>query len=152
MSNNKKLENFVFTGELRGGKVVPKNPKYVRGSLQMYDDCEIRVVVERRKRAKSKEQLGYLFGVVYPEISFHTGHSVTELDMLMKHKFLKEKVLWRGSELIVTGSKSPLTSNELSEFISSVVLEANELGIEVPPPDAEGQVIKSLTHLPKNIT
>ncbi len=141
---NKKLDNFIFTGELRGGKVVPKNPRYVRGSLQTYDDCEIRVVVERRKREKSKEQLGYLFGVVYPEISTHTGHTVTELDLLMKSKFLKGKVLWRGTEMVVAGSKAQLTSNELSEFISSVILEANELGIEIPPPDKELTVMKTL--------
>ena len=119
----KKLNSFIFTGVLRGGKVVPKNPRYVRGSLQMYADCDIRVIVEKRKRGKSKEQLGYLFGVVYPEISQHTGHSVAELDMIMKQRYLKQKVLWRGADMFVTGSKAPLTSNELSEFISSVVLE-----------------------------
>src|SRR3990172_6045887 len=101
----KKLNSFIFTGVLRGGKVVPKNPRYVRGSLQMYADCDIRVIVEKRKRGKSKEQLGYLFGVVYPEISQHTGHSVAELDMIMKQRYLKQKVLWRGADMFVTGSK-----------------------------------------------
>lgn len=134
---SKKLDNFIFTGELKGGKVVPKNPRYVRGSLQMYEDCEIRVVMERRRRSKTREQLGYLYGVVYPEISRFTGHTVIELDLLMKDKFLKQKVLWRGNEIFVTGSKAPLTSNELAEFIQSVILEANELGIQILSPDKE---------------
>lgn len=140
----KKLDNFIFTGSLKGGKVIPRNPRYVKGSLQMYDDCDIRVVVEQRRRSKTKEQLGYLYGVVYPEISRYTGHTVLELDLLMKHKFLKKKVLWRGLDMLVSGSKAPLTSNELAEFIQSVILEANELGIVVPPPDKLIVVKKTL--------
>ena len=139
---SKVLDSFIFTGELKGGKVVPKNPRYVRGSLQLYNDCDIRVIVERRKRNKSRKQLGYLFGVVYPEISQHTGHTITELDALMKHKFLKQKVLWRGNELLVTNSKALLTSNELAEFITEVIREANDLGIEIPLPDKAYQFKK----------
>lgn len=141
----KVLDSFIFTGSLKNGRVVPKNPRYVKGSLQMYEDCEIRVAVERKKSGKSKEQLGYLYGVVYPEISRFTGHTVSELDLLMKHKFLKQKVLWRGLDMMVAGSKAPLTSNELAEFIQNVVLEANELGISIPPPDKLAAIDRTLT-------
>lgn len=141
----KKLDSFIFTGNLKSGKVIPQNPRYVRGSLQMYGDCEIRVIVEKKKKSKTREQLGYLFGVVYPEISIHTGHSVEELDKVMKAKFLRGKVLWRGGEMRITNSKSGLSSNEMAEFIQNVILEGAELGIEIPPPDSKGQIIKSLT-------
>lgn len=140
----KRLETFIFTGALRGGKILPKNPRYVRGSLALYDDCDIRVVIDRRRESKSKKQLGYLYGVVYPEIAAHTGHTETEIDAIMKHKFLAKKVLWRGGEIFVSGSKAPLSSNEMAQFITEVIGEANALGIEVPAPDAEGQVIKSM--------
>lgn len=140
----KKLDQFIFTGELKGGKVVPQNPRYVRGSLAMYDDCEIRVVVERRKRSRSKEQNAYYWAVVLPEISLHTGHSVDELHLVFKQKYLSEKILWRGGEMKVAKSTAALSTNEFAEYLQNVILEANELGIEVPQADKVGQIIKSI--------
>lgn len=129
------FDRLVALGELKDGTLVFRNPRWVKGMLKQYADCKIRVVFEKMKREKSKEQLGYLWGVVYPEISRHTGHSPEELHEIFKSKFLREKKVWRGSEITTLGSISQMTTGELAEFITNVILEAGELGIEVPPAD-----------------
>lgn len=132
----RKLDRFQFPAKLlTEGRILPNSPKHVRGLLAFYEPCDVLVHIERRKKGKSQEQLGYLYGVVYPEIAKHTGHSVEELDLVFKNMFLKNKVLWRGAEMVVTGSKAPLTSNEMAEFITNVIGEAAGLGIEIPAPD-----------------
>jgi len=132
----KKLDRFQFPGRLvADGKVIPNNPRYTKGMLSLYDQCDVIVVIERRRRGKTRAQLGYYFGVVLPEIAARTGHSVEELDLIFKAKFLRSKVRWRGAEIFVSGSKAPLTSNELAEYVTEVIGEAGELGIEVPPAD-----------------
>lgn len=132
----KSLDRFQYPGKLlEGGDVVPNNPRYTKGHLAFYEPCDVIVVVERRKRSKSRQQLGYLFGVIYPEIANHTGHSVEELDAIFKEMFLKKKVMWRGADRFITVSKADLTTNEMAEFITNVITEAGELGIEVPEAD-----------------
>lgn len=120
---------------LEGGVVQYGNERWVKGMLQQYLPCPMTVVFERRRSSRSKEQLGYLWGVVYPEISIHTGHSPEELHEIFKAKFLKNTLTWRGTEMFVIGSTSRCSLNEMAEFITNVVAEAGELGISVPDPD-----------------
>ena len=58
-------------------------------------------------------------------------HSLHEI---FKSKFLRKRRFWRGNTLTTIGSTSSLSLKEMSDFISAIILEANELGIEVPPP------------------
>lgn len=132
----RRLNTFVSHGSLKDGKFVPDNPPYFRTILSGFEDTpKVRIVIERQRGAKTKKQLGYLFGVVYPEIARHTGHSVEELDAIFKAKYLHTSLKWRGGELRVVRSKAELTSDEMGEFIGSVVLEGRELGCEIPDPD-----------------
>jgi hypothetical protein len=130
------LTRFAARASLKDGKLVLKNARFFRAMLARYDDTEkVRVVVERETGSKTNRQLGYLFGVVYPEIAAHTGHTVDELDAIFKAKHLHAKVMWRGGEVTTIRSKADLTSEEMGEYITAIILEAAELGIEVPPPD-----------------
>jgi hypothetical protein len=135
----KPLNRLTARGDLIGGKLVMKNPKWFRGMLQQYDDCAVMVTVERKRKSRSKEQLGYLWGVVYPTISEHTGHSPEELHAIYKAKFLKRKVHWRGADMAVLTSTSRLTANEMAEFITNIIVDAAELEIEIPEPDKDYQ-------------
>lgn len=132
----KKFDRLVARGELvEGGLIKYNNPKWVRGMLQQYDPCHITVLFERQRSSPSAEQRGYLWGVVYPEISAVTGHHPDELHAIMKRLHLLEKHVWRGNEITTVKSTGDLTMNELAEFITNVILTANELGIEIPPAD-----------------
>lgn len=135
----KTLTRFVSNGKLKGGKVLYKNPRWVAGMLQQFDDCNLSITFEKRRKHRSKEQMGYLWGVVYPEISEHTGHTPEELHEIYKAQFLRKKVNWRGAQMTVLTSTGQLTSNEMAEFITNVILDAGEMGISVPPPDPEYQ-------------
>ena len=131
----RKFEHFSHQGQIKGGKLVLNNPKWVRGMLQQYDDAPVVMVIERKKRSKSKEQTGYYWGVVLQYISEHTGHSPEDLHDIFKAKYLRRRKRWRGQEMTVLGSTNQLSTNEMAEYITNVIVEANELGIEVPPAD-----------------
>jgi hypothetical protein len=102
-----------------------------------YDDCEVTVLIERRKKSRSKDQLAYYWGVVLPEIANHTGHDVDELHEIFKSKYLRKKRFWRDTTLTTISSTSTLTLKEMSNFIKLVIREANEMEIEIPPSSSE---------------
>lgn len=131
----RKLDRLTHYADLNNGELVMHNRRWFRGMLQQYENCPVVVVVERRRNSRSKEQLGYLWGVVYPLIAEHTGHSKEDLHEIFKAKYLQNHISWRGSEMIVAGSTTRLSANEMAEFITNVIVEANELEIEVPDPD-----------------
>lgn len=141
MSKARKLVTFVAHGSLKDGKLRLDNPRYFRTIIMGYEDTpKVRVVIEKDRGAKTRRQLGYYFGVVLPEIAGYTGHSTDELDRIFKAKYLVDKLQWRGGELRTIKSKAELTSDEMGEYISSVILEANELGIVIPESDKEWAV------------
>jgi hypothetical protein len=131
----KKLNRLAAQGKLKDGKIVLNNERWFNGHLSLYEDCPITLIVERKSKDRSKEQLGYLWGVVYPCISQYTGFSPEELHELFKAKFLKSKMVWRGSDIFTVKSTSQLKVGEMAEFISCVILEAGELGVEIPLAD-----------------
>lgn len=141
----KSFNRLVANGNLSGGKLGYKNERWVRGMLQQYDDCELTITFEKKRKKRSGEQLGYLWGVVYPEISAHTGHTPEELHAIYKAKYLKRKAHWRGADIVVLTSTSRLTANEMAEFITNVIVDAGELGIEIPEPLSElEQTLKTI--------
>ena len=142
----RKLSTFVSHASIKDGKLVLDNQPYFRTILSGYEDTpKVRIIIEKQRGAKTLKQLGYLFGVVYPEISRHTGHSIDELDAIFKAKYLKKKLMWRGGELTTIDSKANLTSLEMGEFITAIIEEAQELGIEIPKPDKNCRLEETLT-------
>lgn len=131
----KKFDRLVHRGSITGGKLVLENPKWFRGMIALHDDCNVNVLVEKRKSGPTSEQRGYLWGVVYVEASKVTGHTPEELHEIMKSKFLRRKMVWRGTEVTTVRSTSDFTMNELAEFITNVVHAFQETGIEIPEPD-----------------
>lgn len=124
---------------------MAENPRWFRGTLALYEDTAVTILIERKKRGKSKEQLGYYWGVVLPYIAEHTGHSADELHEIFKRLFLKNKHFWRGNELTTIGSTQSLSSNEMAEFITNVIHEAAEMEIEIPPADKMVSIIRTTT-------
>lgn len=131
----KKLDTFVAFGKIENGKLVLKNDRYFRGMIAFFTDCPVRVVIERVKRGRSSNQNAYYWGVVLPEIALHTGHAAEELHEIFKAKYLKRKHVWRGGEILTIKSTTDLTTGEFAEYLSNVLLEAADLGIEIPEAD-----------------
>lgn len=127
------FERRVLAGSILGGELYIE-PERGYGE---YDDCEVSILVERKRKSRSKDQLAYYWGVVLPEIATHTGHDVDELHEIFKSKYLRKKRFWRETTLTTISSTSALTLKEMSNFIKLVISEANEMEIEVPPPPSE---------------
>ena len=124
----------MITGKVIGGEIIPDNPKYFIIQLSKWEGK--RVKIDEVKRGKTQGQLGYLFGLVYPLIAEHTGYTIEETHSIMKKLHLPRKfILWRGREIELAPSIKPSTSQELSEFITKVIMEAGEMSINIPPPD-----------------
>ena len=133
----KSFNRLAARGVIKEGKLLFNKVSWVRGMISQYADCEVVVTIEKKRKNRSKEQMGYLWGVVYPTISEVTGHSPEELHAIYKTKFLKRKVNWRGSSMVVLSSTSRLTTNEMGEFITNIIVDAAEMDIEIPEPDPE---------------
>lgn len=133
------FERLTHHGHLEDGKLVLDNSRWFKGTLQQFANCPVVVTVERRKNKRSKQQLGYLWGIIYPTISQHTGHTSEDLHDIFKAKFLRRKKVWRGADMVVVGTTTGLSVNEMAEFITNVIVQAQELGIEVPPADPSYQ-------------
>lgn len=131
----KRLERISVRGFIKGGQLLYKNARWFKGMLSLYEDCEVLITVERRQKKRSVEQMGYLFGVVYPTISDHTGHTPEELHDIYKTKFLRKKVEWQGAKMVIVGTTQKLTTNQMAEFVTNIILDAAEMGIEIPPAD-----------------
>lgn len=138
------LDTFTSRAELKSGKLILDKPSYFKGMLMQFSDCKVRVVVERLKKEKSRQQRGYYWGVVLPIIAEHVGHTPERLHDIFKQKYLLEKVLWRGGDIHIPKSTEELTSNEYAEYVSNIILEASELGIVVPEPDKELAVRRTI--------
>src|ERR1700744_1450672 len=128
----KKLNHFQFPAKLIKGDIVPNSQKYTHGMLALHEDCDVIVHIERRKKSRSKEQVGYYWGVVLPYIAEHTGYLPEDLHEIFKSRFLRAKKTWRGTAITTLRSTSDLSTSEMAEYLSSIILEANEMGIQVP--------------------
>ena len=133
----RKLTSLTTYGELKDGKLKIPKKGWFFNMLTTFIDTEIQITVERRKHTRTLKQLAYLWGVCYPLISEHTGETPEQLHLIFKAKFLQSNKTWRGGNYIIHRSTSELSSEEMGDFITSVITEASELGVVIPMPDRE---------------
>ena len=103
--------------------------------LAKLKDKDVVVTVTEWKPYTSKDQYGYYYGIILPMISDEVGHSVEELDVILKNKFLYEYIKI-GDELIKKPrSKTAVTTMEFSTYIEEVVRwAATVLSVVIPDP------------------
>lgn len=96
------------------------------------------ITVKVKSEEKTNPQLGYLFGVAYPEIQAYmredgNEHSLEYIDLFFKDKFLcyyDEQ----GVKHII--SKAKVSSLEMFEYIYKIIRWAADMGWAItPPPD-----------------
>ena len=135
-------EKLRFVMELKGGVIQQNN--WALMTLTKFEDQKVIVTIESVSSKRSLNQNSYLWGVVYPKIASHTGHSVNELHSIFKRTHLPPRIImWRGREFKIVNSISRLSKGEMAEFITRIIAEASEMGITVPPADPS----KSTTRL-----
>ena len=94
-------------------------------------------MMRRVRNSKTKNQLGWLFGVVLKMISDHTGD---DIESLYRNVFLPQFAptivkTWKGKEIVSRKRLSQMTSAEAGEFITRIMVEGAGLGIVFPAPD-----------------
>lgn len=100
-----------------------------------------KVQIERVKAKRSNQQNAYLWGVVYPTISYDTGHTPEELHEIYKRMFLAPKYIrYNGKEIKLPRSTKNLNKIEFGEYLERIFAEAGSLGIHIPTPDEAGYV------------
>lgn len=104
-------------------------------------------VVASSIRSKTKNQLGYYWGVILPALTNYineTGQcsiTVTKSDVneMMNKKFFYEEVLVGGEMERVAKSKSGATADQMRQFIDNVIDYCTNIGVFIPPPE-EGSI------------
>jgi len=132
----KKLDSLVFNSYLRGGKLEASR-KFIAFQLALYQDCPVKIIIERIKSRKTLQQLGYFFGGVLPPIAEHTGYTINQLYYEVFKPLYAPIVIrkWKGREIMSRKGLSEMSVGEAAEFIMVIKQEAEEMGIHIGTPE-----------------
>ena len=72
------------------------------------------------------------------------GERPEDLHEIFKARFLLHKRLWRRGEIVIGRSTAELTSEEFGEYIEQCRQEGAELGVVVPDPDKNWDLMDTL--------
>jgi hypothetical protein len=131
---NLKAGEIVFNGQDR---------KYWLDMLSKQKDGEYLLILKKKKKQRSHEQLKYLWSVVYDMISKETGMSREEIHEAMKYRFLYEMRRIVNKDKTVSALKTvksisdlgDVDTNEMFDYIENVrQWAASFLGIVIPDP------------------
>lgn len=129
----------VFSGVVDGdGKLHLDANGLFRAYVSKFRNKPIRLTVRTQERPKSRNQLGYLFGVVYPVLAEHLGYMDYEIDAL--HDAVMRHVCGLRPEpnpLGLRKSLAEMSHEDVSTYIESVRHWAlADHGVVTPDADA----------------
>lgn len=92
-------------------------------------------------KGKTNEQLGYYWASVVPTITKYFNENgiasarLTESDIneVLNKKFFYKEVVIDGEMQRITRSKATASMEEMTQFLSDVIMWASNLGIFIPP-------------------
>lgn len=103
----------------------------------------IEIDFKNAESLKSLQQLGYLYGVVYPIIKDHLGYSIEELEILFYDMFQTKYIIIAKKEIKYVRTLSKCNMKETAEFITNVIdYASNDLLLYIPPPTKFNQEFK----------
>ena len=139
-----KLTSNTFRGSLKDGKLCFDNEAYFRTILSKYEDCpKVRIVIEKERGTRTRNQNRYYWGIVLKYISEYVGEREEDLHEIFKAKFLKKRRVWRGAEITILKSTTELTSDEFGIYINRVIQEGNDLGVIIPEADKNYDLVET---------
>jgi hypothetical protein len=121
-----------FQAHIENGLPVIDDARLTEYCRKWPDGTPVDVIVRKRTKAISDRQIRYLYGVIYSLIADYTGHTVDEIDSMMKYKFLR-CVDDKGLEFIP--SKTELSTIEDEVYAAKIrnwALIALDLRIPLP--------------------
>jgi hypothetical protein len=112
----------VFHGVVTAeGKLLLEARDLFRHYVQRLKNQPVQLVLKRQVRVKSRSQLGFLWGVLYPVIAEALGYCAYEMDAL--HDAIMREVRGLRPEpnpLQLRVSLSQMSHEEVSDYISDV--------------------------------
>lgn len=112
----------VFHGAVdKTGKLHLESRELFVRYLATFKNKPVRIVVKHAMRPKSRQQLGYLWGVVYPVLADHFGYCDYELDAV--HDAVMRELRGLKPEpnpLKLRVSLSEMSHEEVSAYIEDV--------------------------------
>lgn len=135
-----KLEHRLY-GNVKGGKVKFELPEYLDSILKQFESKRVEIKIKESKRNPSLNQYAYYYGIILPVC--HKTEMFSSLDKpsdihdeYFGPKFLSYRKLItinnKTKEVTRVRGLSELNIDEMSEFISRVMAECQNEGIDVP--------------------
>jgi hypothetical protein len=125
----------VFHGVVTAeGKLLLEARDLFRHYVQRLKNQPVQLVLKRQVRLKSRSQLGFLWGVLYPVIAEALGYCAYEVDALHDAIMLEVRGLRpEPNPLKLRVSLSQMSHEEVSDYISDVRFWAlDRYGIVTP--------------------
>lgn len=146
-----KVDKMKLTYQAKVNKqaqLIIHNKKAFNKDLISLIDCDVNVVVNKRKKKRSNPQNAYYWGVVVPLVREGlngVGYdvSVDETHDFIKHKFALRSLVNKdtGEVLETTGSTTEMDTFDFSKFIEKIqIWSAEYLGVEIPSPNEELEI------------
>ncbi len=131
----KLIEPITILGKVIDGKPTMNNKPWFLSRFEGLDNCNIRWIVEKERKPRSRKLENYYYGHVLPLGSQNLGYSPEDLHDVFKALFLKRTKLWRGIEMVTIISTKKLSQDEYSDFVDKTRGELSSLGIITQDPD-----------------
>ena len=120
-------------------KIIFDDKEVFKYETNKYNGKKIIVELREAKNIRSLKQNSYMWGVVFPEISQHTGYTAQEVHDIICSKFLRRLVEKDEFSYEVIGGTSDLDTKEFETLMAQVREWASfELGVWIPEPN-EGE-------------
>lgn len=144
-----KLTSNTFRGEIKDG-VMSYNEPYARSVMKKYEDCDVRITIERvyAKRSPRQNRALHLYLAQVAEALDREGHTVQDIVKQIKkaeihptQSILKE-IVWRPLQEIILGKESTtelgkLDVDKVYEVFNKWLGQSFEIHIPFPSYDSE---------------
>jgi len=125
--------NYLFTGQVEGGKLKLDDKERFLGHLHTLEGKRVELTVEKQKHKRTKNQNAYYWGVVLQLIAEHTGEDVEALHDALKVHFAPKHVV---GNLVVPSGTRYLDTVDFAGYVEKVRRwAAEELNINIPDPN-----------------
>lgn len=142
-----KIEAFAIKEKNKPFRVA--NAGMFRGECNNLAPGRYRITVEKKRSNKSQQQLGYLFGCVYPlsqKLLLDAGWelpSIDDVDCFWKSRFAEQEIVNRhtGEIMIIPGMKRNFTTTDMMGYIEAIRNHCSEfLGGYIPGPEEQTKI------------
>lgn len=125
-----------FFGKVNNGKVEFEKEFEFRMYLQKFEGREIEFVLGPIKRGRTNPQNNWYWGVLVAMIADEMGVLPDQAHEMLKWKFLKVGVEYKGKRYEVAKSSANLSTKEFGDFCDRIRDWASqELNLYIPAPD-----------------